>query len=42
MNLKTQGGNLVVRFEPPSSSSSYSNVWLCGAAVQVFKGTLEW
>ena len=45
MNLKTQGGNLVVRFEPTSSSSSsssYSNVWLCGAAVQVFKGTLEW
>jgi hypothetical protein len=41
MNLKTQGGNLVVRFEP-LSSSSYSNVWLCGAAVQVFKGTLEW
>ena len=40
MNLKTQGGNLVVRFEP--LSSSYSNVWLCGAAVQVFKGTLEW
>ena len=40
MNLKTLGGELVIRFE--AQSSSYSNVWLCGPALQVFKGTLEW
>lgn len=40
VNIKTQGGDLVVRFDP--LSSSYSNVWLCGAVKQVFKGTLEW
>jgi diaminopimelate epimerase len=40
INLKTLGGELIVRFEP--QSSSYSNVWLCGPAVPVFKGTFEW
>ena len=40
INLKTLGGELIVRFEP--QPSSYSNVWLCGPAVPVFKGTFEW
>lgn len=40
INLKTQGGNLQVRFE--SLESSYSDVWLCGPTKRVFKGDLEW
>ena len=40
ISLKTQGGNLQVRFEP--LESSYSDVWLCGPTKQVFKGELEW
>ncbi len=40
IKLHTQGGILQVRFEP--LSSSYSDVWLCGPAKQVFKGDLEW
>jgi len=40
INLKTLGGELIVRFEP--QPSSYTNVWLCGPAVPVFKGTFEW
>ena len=40
ITLKTQGGNLQVRFEP--LESSYSDVWLCGPTKQVFKGELEW
>tara|TARA_B110000459_G_scaffold189187_2_gene223062 strand:- start:2763 stop:3542 length:780 start_codon:yes stop_codon:yes gene_type:complete len=39
INLKTLGGELIIRFE--AKSSSYSKVWLCGPALQVFKGTLE-
>ena len=40
ISLETQGGVLKVRFEP--LSSSYSDVWLCGPTMQVFKGGLEW
>mgnify|MGYP002630490137 FL=1 len=40
IHLETQGGVLKVRFEP--LSSSYSDVWLCGPTMQVFKGDLEW
>ena len=40
IHLETQGGVLQVRFEP--LSSSYSDVWLCGPTMQVFKGDLEW
>ena len=40
ITLQTQGGVLQVRFEP--LSSSYTEVWLCGPAKQVFKAELEW
>lgn len=40
INIKTQGGDLVIKFK--ASTSSYSNIWLCGPAVQIFKGTLQW
>tara|TARA_B110000003_G_scaffold16347_1_gene16200 strand:- start:1014 stop:1796 length:783 start_codon:yes stop_codon:yes gene_type:complete len=40
INIKTQGGDLIIKFK--SSSLAYSNVWLCGPAAQVFEGTLQW
>jgi diaminopimelate epimerase len=40
INIKTQGGDLIIKFKP--SSLAYSNVWLCGPAAQVFEGTLQW
>lgn len=40
INLQTQGGVLKVRFNP--LSESYSEVWLCGPAKQVFKAEIEW
>lgn len=40
INIKTQGGDLVVKFK--SSNSAYSNIWLCGPALQIFKGTVQW
>lgn len=40
INIKTQGGDLTIKFK--SSTLGYSNIWLCGPAVQVFKGTLQW
>ena len=40
ITLQTQGGVLQVRFEP--HSSSFTEVWLCGPAKQVFKAELEW
>jgi diaminopimelate epimerase len=40
INIKTQGGDLVVKFK--SSNSAYSNIWLCGPAVQIFKGIVQW
>ncbi len=40
INLQTQGGVLKVQFEP--HHSSFTEVWLCGPAKQVFKAELEW
>jgi len=40
IHLQTQGGVLKVQFEP--HSSSFTEVWLCGPANQVFKAELEW
>ena len=40
INLQTQGGVLKVRFNP--LLESYSEVWLCGPAKQVFKAEIEW
>lgn len=39
VNVKTIGGELSVRFD--HQSGRFSNVWLTGPAVQVFKGTYE-
>lgn len=40
VHLKTSGGDLKVTFE--KENNGYTNVWLIGPAVQVFKGELEW
>ena len=38
-NIQTKGGNLQVRFQM-EADGSFTEVWLCGAAVQVFEGFL--
>ena len=38
--LSTPGGELKVTFE--KNQSGYKNIWLIGAAKQVFKGEIEW
>ncbi len=40
ISLKTQGGDLKVKFE--ANGSGYKNIWLIGSAEQVFKGEIEW
>ncbi len=37
--VKTKGGDLKVKLEP--GSDNYHNIWLCGPAVNVFKGTIQ-
>ena len=37
--ITTKGGNLSVRLE--QNGSGFKNIWLCGAAKQVFKGQIE-
>ncbi len=39
VNLATPGGNLEVSFD--NNGAQYSNIWLTGPALQVFKGSLE-
>ncbi|WP_369995885.1 diaminopimelate epimerase [Winogradskyella sp.] len=38
--LQTKGGKLEVEFE--GKGNQYSNIWLIGSAIQVFKGEIEW
>ena len=40
IRLKTQGGELKVRFE--TDVSGYKSIWLIGPTEQVFKGEIEW
>lgn len=40
IEVKTLGGNLAVEFDK-KEETSYSNIWLCGAATFVFKGHIE-
>jgi diaminopimelate epimerase len=40
VDLKVQGGSLKVSFN--ANNSLYTNVWLTGPAVQVFKGEILW
>jgi len=40
ITLKTKGGILKVSFE--ETGTSYSNVWLIGPAIMVYKGELSW
>ena len=40
VSLKTPGGKLKVAFN--SNEVGYNDVWLVGAATQIFKGELEW
>jgi len=39
VNLETPGGNLEVSFD--NDKTNYTNIWLTGPALQVFKGSLE-
>lgn len=40
IDIVTKGGQLQVKFTPPSvTESKFTNVWLCGAATRVFEGT---
>ncbi len=39
VNLATPGGNLEVSFD--NDQTKYTNIWLTGPAVQVFKGSVE-
>lgn len=38
VKIKAKGGNLEVRFQP--NGQGFNDIWLCGPAVQVFKGQL--
>jgi diaminopimelate epimerase len=38
IGIQTPGGNLVVKFE---KGNGYNNVWLCGAATEVFTGEID-
>lgn len=38
--VKTLGGNLVINFYK-ENNQSFNNIWLCGTATFVFKGTIE-
>lgn len=40
VNLEAEGGKLSVRFTYNESTETYSNVWLKGPTVQVFKGEI--
>jgi diaminopimelate epimerase len=40
IQIQTKGGNLAVEFEK-MSDHSFKNIWLCGPATFVFKGSLE-
>ena len=40
VNVKTPGGSLAVEFDK-TADSSFSNIWLCGPAVFVFRGEIE-
>ncbi len=40
INVETLGGNLAVEFEK-NGENNFSNVWLCGPAIFVFKGEIN-
>ena len=40
VQIKTKGGNLAVEFER-TGTESFQNIWLCGPAELVFKGTID-
>ncbi len=40
IEVQTKGGHLAVEFDK-TGEQSFKNIWLCGPAVFVFKGTLE-
>jgi diaminopimelate epimerase len=40
VKVNTPGGKLTVRFDR-NDDGSYENIWLCGAALKVFEGTIE-
>lgn len=40
VKVNTRGGKLTVRFDR-NGNGSFENIWLCGAAVKVFEGSIE-
>ena len=40
VKIKTKGGNLAVEFER-TGTENFQNIWLCGPAELVFKGTID-
>lgn len=40
VDIRAKGGELQVRFEP-TADGGFTNIWLCGPAKKVFKGTIE-
>jgi diaminopimelate epimerase len=41
IEVQTKGGHLAVEFDK-TGEQSFRDIWLCGPAVFVFKGTVEW
>ena len=40
IEVQTKGGHLAVEFDK-TGDETFRNIWLCGPAVFVFKGTVE-
>lgn len=41
VNVLAQGGDLAVKFDSKDNNSSFQNVWLCGQAMEVFRGQIK-
>lgn len=39
--ITTKGGQLAVKFQKNTEGGTFENIWLCGPATQVFKGTIK-
>ena len=39
--ITTKGGQLSVKFQKNTERGTFENIWLCGPATQVFKGTIK-
>lgn len=41
VKVLAQGGELIVKFDSRDNNSSFQNVWLCGQAMEVFRGQIK-